>query len=1057
MLRSIISTALNHRIAVMACVVLLFVAGYFALTTLNIDAFPDTTPVQVQINTVAPSLVPEEVERLITFPVELSLGGMPGLSQLRSISQFGLSQVVVTFEDGTDIYFARQLINERLLAVEIPPGIARPEMGPVSTGLGEVFHYLLMPGEGKPADLTELRTTQDWVVKPELRKVRGTAEVNSWGGLKKQYQVLLNPDSLVKYDLTMQQVLTAVKANNLNVGGGNLNRGGEMLLVHGVGRTVNLDQLRRIVITAKNGVPIHLENVAEVAIGHEIRRGAITANGAGEVVLGLGFMRMGENSYTVTRDLAKNFDKNIDRLPTGTAAVAVYNRTELVDQVIATVRKNLCEGALLVVAVLFIFLGNLRAGLIVAAAIPLSMLFAFCGMAKAGIAGSLLSLGALDFGLVVDGSVVMIENVVRRIAHGDRNRSRLEVLREACVEVSRPSLFGVLIIMIVYLPILTLEGVEGKLFRPMALTVIFALAGSLVLSLTVIPVLASYILPKQMTEREPWLVRMLSKLYEPILTLALARPHWVLTAAACALIMTVAAAFHLGSEFVPRLSEGSIVIGITRAPGTSLEESIRINTCMERALLDKFPDEVTQVWSRQGAPEVATDPGTIESTDIFISLSPRSKWTKATSQDELVVLMQREMEKFPGQTIWFTQPIEMRINEMLSGARADVAVKLFGPDLDVLIAKGREIENVLRSIPGAADLTFEQIKGQPLLRIKVDQDEIARYGITAEAVLDVVESVGGKPVGEVVEDQLRFPLMIRLPQELRRGPEDLSMITLATATGERIPLSRVADIVETHGARCISREWGERRAIVQCNIRGRDMGSFVQEAQERVAAAVNLPSASYRLVWGGQFENLQRASGRLRLVVPMAMILIVGVLYLTFHNVFDSLLVFTSVPFACIGGVLALVLREMPFSISAAVGFIALSGISVLNSLVLVEFIRHLRHEGKALREAIAESGLTRLRPVLMTASVASLGFVPMALSNGMGAEVQRPLASVVIGGVLSSTLMTLVVLPTLYLVASELRDSQISLAQRLLKRLRRSGWWPQRGESLGSGNLVPQ
>jgi cobalt-zinc-cadmium resistance protein CzcA len=1057
MLRSIISTALNHRIAVMACVALLFVVGYFALTTLNVDAFPDTTPVQVQINTVAPSLVPEEVERLITFPVELSLGGMPGLSQLRSISQFGLSQVVVTFEDGTDIYFARQLINERLLAVEIPPGIARPEMGPVSTGLGEVFHYLLRPSETNGADLTTLRTTQDWIVKPELRKVRGTAEVNSWGGLKKQYQVLLDPDSLVKYDLTMQQVLTAVKANNLNVGGGNLTRGGEMLLVHGVGRTVNLDQLRRIVITAKNGVPIHLEDVAEVAIGHEIRRGAITANGEGEVVLGLGFMRMGENSYTVTRDLAKNFGANLDRLPAGTDAVAVYNRTELVDQVIATVRKNLCEGALLVVAVLFIFLGNLRAGLIVAAAIPLSMLFAFCGMAKAGIAGSLLSLGALDFGLVVDGSVVMIENVVRRIAHGDKNRSRIDVLREACVEVSRPSLFGVLIIMIVYLPILTLEGVEGKLFRPMALTVIFALAGSLLLSLTVIPVLASYILPKQMTEREPWLVRMMSKLYEPILTLALARPHWVLTAAACALIMTVATAFHLGSEFVPRLSEGSIVIGITRAPGTSLDESIRINTCMERALLDKFPDEVTQVWSRQGAPEVATDPGTIESTDVFISLSPRSKWTKATSQEELVVLMQREMDKFPGQTIWFTQPIEMRINEMLSGARSDVAVKLFGPDLDVLITKAREIENVLRSIPGAADLTLEQIKGQPLLRIKVDQDEIARYGITAEAVLDVVESVGGKPVGEVVEDQLRFPLMIRLPAELRRGPEELAMITLATATGERIPLSRVAHIEETYGARCISREWGERRAIVQCNIRGRDMGSFVQEAQERVAAAVQLPSAAYRLHWGGQFENLQRASGRLKLVVPMAMILIIGVLYLTFHNVFDSLLVFTSVPFACIGGVLALVLREMPFSISAAVGFIALSGISVLNSLVLVEFIRHLRHEGKALREAIAESGLTRLRPVLMTASVASLGFVPMALSNGMGAEVQRPLASVVIGGVLSSTLMTLVVLPTLYLVASELCDSKVSLAQRLAKRLRRTAWWPKREESLGDGSLVPQ
>lgn len=1020
MLERIINWSLNNRILVLIGLAGVIGIGFTSLQKLNIDAFPDTTPVQVQINTAAPALVPEEVERQITFPVEMAMSGMPGLEQLRSISQFGLSQIVATFRDGTDIYFARQLINERLGTVEIPAGVPRPEMGPVSTGLGEVFHYIVTPSGDKPLDLMELRTLQDWQIKPVLRPVPGTAEINSWGGLKKQYQVRIFPEKLFKYELSFQQVIEAVQKNNLNVGGGNINRGGDMLLVHGIGRTTNVKQIEEIVVTAKQGVPVFIRDVAEVTIGHEIRRGAITANGKGEVVLGLGFMLMGENSYGVTSRQAEQFKKVQAMLPPGAKGEVVYDRTDLVDQVINTVKANLIDGALLVVAILFIFLGTLRAGLIVAAAIPLSMLCAFFGMQQVGIAGSLLSLGALDFGLVVDGSVVIIENVVRRLAHNDGSQDRKSVIRSACAEVAKPSVFGVFIIMIVYLPILSLEGVEGKLFRPMALTVVFALAGALVLSLTVVPVFAGMFLPSKMSEKDPLLVRVFQKLYRPLLGLAMRNPYPILAATAGLLIGAVLVASQLGSEFVPRLAEGSIVIGVIRPPGTSLEQSVDLNTRMEKVLLEKFPDEVSHVWSRQGAPEVVTDPGTIESTDIFISLKERSHWKQAANQSELVELMHKEMKSFIGQTIWFTQPIEMRINEMLSGARADVAVKLYGNDFQELTRLGREIESILRSIPGSADLTTEQILGQPVLQVKLEQEQLARYGIPAQTVLDMVESIGGKQVGEVLEDQLRFPLTIRLPDQYRQSPESLDKILIASPSGEQIPLSRLADFRHVSGARTISREWSKRRITIQCNVRGRDMGGFVMEAQKKIAAGVPLPSG-YELDWGGQFENLQRASRRLQIVVPLSLALIFILLYFTFNNFFDSALVFTSVPFACIGGILALWIREMPFSISAAVGFIALSGISVLNSLVLVEFIRHLRDAGRPYRAAIEEAGLTRLRPVMMTALVASLGFVPMAISTGMGAEVQRPLASVVIGGVLSSTLMTLLVLPSLYWVASNI------------------------------------
>ena len=1015
MLGWLIDWSLRNRYLVLAIALGVATAGVVSLRKLNIDAFPDTTPVQVQINTVAPALVPEEVERQITFPIELAISGMPGLEQLRSVSQFGLSQVVVTFVDGTDIYFARQLINERLGTVEIPVGIDRPQMGPVSTGLGEVLHYILV-SEGK--DLTDLRTMHDWVVKPAMRPVPGTAEINSWGGYKKQYQVWIDPVRLIKYDLSWEAVMDAVRGNNLNVGGGSINRAGDMLLVHGVGRTSTIEQIQDIVITAREGVPIRVRDVAKVAIGHEIRRGVVTANGRGEVVLGLGFMLMGENSYGVTRRLADKLKEVKSQLPAGARLETVYDRTELVDQVIDTVRRNLLDGGLLVVIILFVFLGDLRAGLMVALAIPMAMLFGFCGMLQAGIAGTLLSLGAIDFGIVVDSSVVVVENIVKRLAHHGpvSGAERLRIIRDAAVEVRTPTVFGQLIIMIVYLPILSLQGVEGKMFRPMALTVMFVLTGSLILSLTLMPVLASLVLPKTIEERDALPVRWARALYAPLLRFCLRFRYPVLAVGGAGLVMATVLVLSFGSEFVPRLSEGAIVLGIVRPPGTSLEESIRVNTRIEQMLLDLFPDEVSHTWSRVGAPEVATDASGVESTDLFIALKPRDKWTRATTQSELVELMEREVADFPGQVVWFTQPIEQRINEMISGVRSDVAVKLFGDDFDTLVKYGRELEGILSEVRGCVDLATEQIAGQPVLQIRIRQDQIARYGVPARLVLDIVESVGGIELGDVIEGQLRFPLTARLPEEMRAKPQAIADILISTPAGEQIPLSRLADVRVVEGPKTISREWSKRRITVQCNVRGRDVGSFVAEAQEKIDSQLQIPDG-YRIDWGGQFENMQRAKTRLAIVVPLALAMIIVLLYFTYRNVTDTAIVFASVPFACIGGIGALALREMPLSISAAIGFITLSGVSVLNSMVLVSALRHLLGEGVPIEEAIPRAALSCLRTIIMTALVASVGFVPMATSIGTGAEVQRPLATVVIGGVVSSTLMTLILLPAIYLV----------------------------------------
>jgi cobalt-zinc-cadmium resistance protein CzcA len=1038
MLNWIIDISLRYRWLVILAFAMAAAVGGWSLVYLDIDAFPDTTPVQVQINTVAPALGPEEVERQITFPIEQALSGMPGLEQLRSISKFGLSQVVAVFDDEIDIDFARVVINERLTTVTLPPGLARPQMGPKSTGLGEVFHYVVT---GQGTDLTDLRTIHDWHIKPPMKSILGVAEVNSWGGYEKQFQIRLDPQRLIKHDLTFDEVIAAVEKNNLNVGGGNVQQQSGTLLVQGLGRTAGIEDIKQIFVASHDGVPTRVADVGDVVIGHEIRRGAVTANGQGEVVLGLGFLLMGENTHRVTWAMKDKLAELVRSLPANVQVQPVYDRTELVGFVIDTVRRNLFEGGLLVIAVLFAFLGNVRAALIVALAIPLSMLFAFSGMLRFGIAASLLSLGAIDFGMVVDSSVVMIENCVRHLAHdAQQSKSRLQIIRDAAVEVRRPTLFGELIIMIVYLPILTLEGVEGKLFRPMALTVIFALAGSMLISLTLMPVLASFLLPKKPAEREPLLMRVAHAIHNPILRFAMHHKLAVMGLAASVLVVAFGMiAPRLGSEFVPRLSEGAVAIGVVRLAGTDLSESIRYNTRIEQLILKEFPDEVAHVWSRVGMAEVATDPMGIELTDIFVSLKPREHWKKAKNQAEFTEKLDLLLRDLPGQNLAYSQPIELRFNETVSGVRSDLGVKLFGDDFTVLLEKGAEIEAALNSIPAAEDVALEQITGQPTLQIKVDQDQIARYGVSAKEVLDVVESLGSKPVGEVVEGQLRFPLIVRLPEEYRTSADAIRGLLITTASGERIPLSRLASVDIVEGPSTITREWGQRRITITANVRGRDLGSFVADARRKIAEQVALPAGRYRIEYGGQFEHLQRAQRRLMIVIPLAMGLILTLLYFTYHNIIDALRVFTGIPFAWVGGIFALWLRDMPFSISAAIGFIAMSGVAVLDDMILVSYIRQLREKGLALDDAVTQAAVTRLRPVLMTTLVAALGFLPMAVSDGVGAEVQRPLATVVIGGVIGAMIMSLLVIRVLYMVfssAGEFLMGKPELIQRHQERV---------------------
>jgi cobalt-zinc-cadmium resistance protein CzcA len=1015
MLNAIIDFSLKNRFIVLLATGLLIVVGVRSAIRLPLDAFPDTTPVQVQINTVAPELLPEEVERLITFPVEYTMGGLKGLAELRSVSKFGFSQVVAIFKDGTDIYFARQQVNERLGEAKLPAGIERPKMGPVATGLGEVYHYLLTSGTPE-VDLTELRTLQDWSIRPRLLRVPGVAEINAWGGFEKQFEVQADPTKLAKHELTLDDLTRALKQNNQNVGGGYVVRSGEASLVHGVARTVSTEQIANIVIESHDGVPIRVRDVAEVEIGHAIRRGGVTAEGRGEAVLGLAFMRMGENSRDVTNALDRAMEDLKRSLPAGVKVDVVYRRTDLVNEVLKTVERNLFEGAILVIAVLFAFLGNFRAGLVVASAIPLSMLFAVTMMEQIGIAGSLMSLGAIDFGLVVDSAVVMVENCVRGLAHDRSDRKKLAIIRDAAVEVRKPTMFGELIIMMVYLPILTLEGIEGKLFRPMALTVIFALTASLILSLTLMPALASLGLPRRMSEKGTIVERMAHRLFQPLLGWGLNHPRFTLGLVAAISVVATIMGRGLGSEFIPRLNEGSVVVNTIRLASVSLEESLRYGGRIEGYLKKKFPDEIQDIWTRTGSAEVATDPMGLELSDVFITLKPRGEWKRAKTQDELVSAMARATKVLPGMRAVYTQPIEMRINEMVAGIRADLGIKLYGDDLETLKAKAEEIEKVVRTIPGAADTTVEQMTGLPVLRVNVENEALSRYGVPAQAVTDAIRAVGGIDVGEVIEPGRRFPLVIRLPMSYREDPTALESILITTDTGQRLPLTRLASLEETTGPSTIHRDWGERRIIVQTNVRGRDIASFVKEARERINREVKLPTG-YTLEWGGQFEHLERAENRLYLVVPLALTLILSLLYLTFRSLRDAFMIFSGVLFARVGGILGLLFMGLPFTISAGVGFVALAGASMLEGLVLVSAIRDRMARGIPKREAIEQARLARLRPVLMTGTVAALGFVPMMLSTGIGAEVQKPLATVVVFGMACDTFLTMLALPVLYLL----------------------------------------
>ena len=1011
MLNAVITWSLRNRLVVVLAWLGVVVMGLFAFRRLPIDAFPDTTPVMVQVNTTASSLSPLETERQITTRVEQAISGLPGLEEVRSISKFGLSQVTVTFEDGTDIYLARQVVKERIDAVELPQGVERPQLGPVATGLGEVFHYVVS-GEGKSA--ADLRTVQDWIIRPQLASVPGVAEVNSWGGDERQFQIVIDPVTLQARDLSLTDIVEALERNNANVGGGSIDQAGESSLVQGIGVITKKSEIEDVVITAKNGVPVRVRDVASVVEGREIRRGAVTSSGKGEVVLGLGFMLMGENSHAVTARLASRLAEIRKTLPSGITAVPVYERTTLVDRVLETVRTNLLEGAVLVIAVLFVFLGNLRAGLIVASAIPISLLFAFDLMTRAGIAGSLMSLGALDFGLVVDSSVIMVENAVTRLAENEGKRSVADVVRDAAIEVRKPTMFGELIIMIVYLPILALEGIEGKMFRPMALTVIFALIGSMLMSLTLVPVLASLLLRKNTAHRENFVVRGLKRGYQRALDAAL-RVQWLVLGIALLLLANgIFLATQLGSEFIPRLREGTVVINTVRMASVSLDESVRYGTQIEKVLLEKFPDEIERVWTRTGSAEVATDPMGVELSDVFVTLTPTDEWKHATTQDELVAAMQRELEVMPGMRALLTQPIEMRVNEMIAGVRADLGVKLFGDDFDVLRTKAEEIEKVLKTIEGADDVVTEQVTGLPVLQVIVDSNATSRYGIAKNDVLDVIRALGSFEVGELQDGDRRFPITVRLADTYRTDAAALGRVLVTAANGDRIPLSRLAKIQTVEGPSTVQREWGKRRIVVQANVRDRDIGSFVAEARRAIDAKVSLPPGYY-LRFGGQFEHLEAARNRLLIVVPIALVLIFVLLYFTYGRVLDAIRVFSGVPFAAIGGVVALWLRDLPFSVSAGVGFVALSGVAVLGDMVLVSTFRALLAEGLTVEQAVRQAAVRRLRPVLMTALVASLGFVPMAFNTGIGAEVQRPLATVVIGGIVSSTLLTLFVLPVLY------------------------------------------
>lgn len=1034
MFEKLIRFSVDHRWMVLAVTLCFAALGIVNYQRLPIDAVPDITNVQVQINTVLPGYSPLESEQRVTFPIETVMAGLPALQQTRSLSRYGLSQVTVVFKDGTDIYFARQLVNERLQEAKskLPVGV-EPAMGPISTGLGEIVMWTVeaKPGAlnaaGEPYSAIELREIQDWIVKPQLRNVAGVTEINTIGGFNKEFLVAPRPEKLVAYDVTWQEVAAAIEKNNANIGAGYIERRGEQYLVRAPGQLSSIADIKQIIVKSIHETPIRIEDVADVEIGKELRTGAATENGR-EVVLGTVFMLIGENSRKVSLAVSKKIEDINRSLPKGIIVNTVYDRTILVDKAINTVKKNLLEGAVLVIVILFLFLGNIRAAIITAMVIPLAMLFTFTGMVGNKVSANLMSLGALDFGIIIDGAVVIVENCVRRLAHAQHLHGRLltrherfnEVF-EAAKESRRPLLFGQLIIMVVYLPIFALTGVEGKMFHPMAFTVVAALIAAMVLSVTFIPAAVALFIGNSVVEKENGVMSRIQKSYESILNWTLHSKALVLSIAATTIILSALLLTRMGSEFVPSLNEGDIAMHAMRIPGTGLNQAVQMQQDLER-VIQKFP-EVERVFSKIGTAEIATDPMPPNLADTFIMLKPEKDWPKPKkSRDALIESIQEAVAKMPGNNYEFTQPIQMRFNELISGVRSDVAVKIFGDDMDTMNKSAEKISQILSKIDGAADVKVEQTTGLPMLNIQIDRDKIARLGVNVNDVQGVIShAIGGQAVSTMFQGDRRFDIVVRLPDQLRNDVDTIKRLPIRLPKEGNSPekagyvrLSDVAVVTMETSPNQISREEGKRRVVVTANVRGRDIGSFVSEAQRSMLKEVNLPTG-YWMTWGGTFEQLESASNRLKVVVPAALVLVFMLLFAMFGNMRDGLLVFTGVPFALTGGIVALWLRDIPLSISAGIGFIALSGVAVLNGLVMIAYIRSLIDKGMDVDAAISEGAVTRLRPVLMTALVASLGFIPMAIATGTGAEVQRPLATVVIGGIISSTVLTLLVLPLLY------------------------------------------
>lgn len=1022
MIERVLEWSLRNRFLVLTLTVVLVVTGIAAARSLPIDAVPDVTNVQVQVLTTAPALGPEEVERFVTTPVELAMSGLPRLQEVRSVSKFGLSAVTVVFEDGTDIYFARQLVNERVQAAReaIPPGYGKPEMGPVSTGLGEIYQFEVR-GAGKTP--MELRTILEWEISPRLRAVPGVVEVNAFGGELKTYEVQLHPERLAQYGVSLTQIFEALERNNANAGGAYIEKNAEQYLIRGEGLVGSLEDIGNIVVTAdpQDGAPTYVRQLADVRVAPMVRQGAVTRDGQGEAVTGIVMMLLGANS----REVVNRVKQTVESIRPALARLGVsiepfYDRTELIRKTIATAAKNLAEGGLLVAVVLFLMLRNLRAGLIVASVIPLSLLVAFIGMRLAGISGNLMSLGSIDFGFIVEGAVIVIENSVRMIAGRSHQLGRpltpdersTEVL-QASREVIRPTVFGVTIIAIVYLPILSLTGSEGKMFRPMALTVLFALGGSLVLSLTLIPALASLFLPKRLEEKESVFVDRSRRLLEPLVRRALAAPRLWTAGASALFLVSLAVAPFLGAEFIPRLDEGAIALQAWRLPSVSLEESVRQAATLE-SVLRQFPEVVTVV-SKTGRAEIATDPMGVEVSDVLVMLKPHNEWETADTREGLIAAIDSALsQNLAGSIFSYSQPIELRVSELISGVRSDVALKIFGDDLSTLERTAAQAVRVLEGIRGAADVKAEQTAGLSVLRVMLDRKAIARFGINAADVLDVVRTLGGREAGVVLEGQRRFALQVRYASTARQEPGQLPDLKVRAPDGQLIPLAQLARIRIEDGPAQISHEAGKRRVTVELNVRGRDLAGFVREAEAAVERAGIIP-AGYFTDWGGQFKNLAQATRRLMIVVPVALALIFVLLYMSQGSATLAGIIYLNVPFAISGGILALAVRGMPLSISAGVGFIALFGVAVLNGLVLLSYIKQRQNEGAAAMEAAFDGARVRLRPILTAGLVAALGFLPMAIATGAGAEVQKPLATVVIGGLIPSTLLSLLVLPAVY------------------------------------------